>query len=233
MLSIKHFMIIMVSLILNVGCADLMQATGFSGQPQLQGQHAQVELKKIVDDCNARKRNEPGLHDALSAKIPLYGIPEMTVTMMASTEKPTERERQMLLRSLEITMSCQKEFLAIANNYFPQPLVAAIDVGYNQGIGLGLELYQGHFTFGEYNRNMKEAYTKHMLAITQIEAELATQNADAAARAQEVANQRQQVFLNYLNTYNNNMVQQQRLLQPQMPRQITCRQMGMFTNCEY
>lgn len=157
----------------------------------------------------------------------------MTVTMMASTERPTEREREMVLRSLEITMSCQNESLIVARQYFPPVLVAALDAAYNHGIGLGLELYQGHFNYGEFNRNLKEAYTKHMLAFAQIEAEVMKQNAEAAARAQQLANQQQQVFLNYLNAYNNSMVQQQQLLKSQMPHQITCRQMGVFTTCDY
>lgn len=232
MSPIKCLLAILASVILTVGCADLMQPTGYNRQATLQRQ-AQAEVKKLLDDCKARKRNEPGLHEALSAKVPLYGMEAMTVTMMVSTEKPTERERQMLLRSLEIGMGCQKESLVLLRKYAAPPLVAAMDVAYNHGMGLGLELYQGHFNYGEYNRKLKEAYTQHVLAIAQIEAELSKQNAEATARAQEVANQRKQVFLNYLNTYNNAMVQQQQLHQSQMPRQITCRQMGVFTNCNY
>lgn len=204
-------------------------------QIELEAQQRRVlaELQTIKNNCDTKKRNEPGLHATLGSKMPLYGIPEMTVAMMASTEKPTEIERKMLLRSMEITMDCQKEALAFSRFHLPAPVVSVAEVSFNHGIGLGLELYHGRLTYGEYNRKMKETYTSYMQAIAQIEAEVMKQNAEATMRAQQLAAHQQQLFLNYLNSYNTYMLQQQQLQQQQRHGQITCSKIGQFTTCNY
>ena len=223
-----HLLVATVLLLMGIGgCANQAR---LQQQQQLveRQQQAQMAMQVVANGCKAKKFTEPGLDAMLGSKIPLYDVRDMTLAMMASTEKPTEEERKMIFRSLEITMGCQKDLLDVARQYYAAPIVMTFEAASNQSLGHGLELYQGRLTYGEYNRGRKEAYTNFMQALARIDAELRQQNAEAAARAQQLANQQQQLFLNYLNTYNT-------LLQSQTPRQgvITCSQMGVFTTCNY
>ncbi len=230
-----HLLAATIILFLSIGgCANQAR---FQQQQQLveRQQQAQAAMQSVAEACKAKKRGEPGLDAMLGPKVPLYDIRDMTLAMMASTEKPTEEERKMIFRSLEITMGCQKEMLDVVRQYYAAPIVTTLEAAQNQALGLGLELYEGRLTYGECNRKGKELYTNFVQANAQIDVELMKQNAEAATRAQQLANQQQQLFLNYLNTYNTYLYQQQQLLQSQTPRQgvITCRQMGAFTTCNY
>lgn len=230
-----HLLAATVLLFLSIGgCANQARLQQQQQLAERQRQ-AQMAMQAVVDDCMAKKRSEPGLQAMLGSKVPLGDIREMTLAMMASTEKPTEEERKMIFRSLEITMGCQKNMLDVTRQYYAAPAVTTLEAAFNHALGLGLEAYHGRLTYGEWNRKVKELYTNYMQAMAQIEAELRNQNAEAAARAQQLANQQQQLFLNYLNTYNTYMYQQQQLLQSQTPRPgiISCRQMGAFTTCNY
>lgn len=140
----------------------------------------------------------------------------------------------MIFRRLEIKFECQKEALAVARRYSPPQVVTVLEVEFNKGIGYGLELYQGNLNYGEYNRKVKDLYTTSLQAITQINAEIAKQKVDALARAEQLATQQQQLYFNYLNNYNNYMVQRQQQL-PQVYQRgtIRCSHLGEYTYCNY
>lgn len=229
----RHFFVAPIIVLALSGCMNpalVQHQYRLEQEAQLQ-QRTKTQLQAIQDGCDEKRRSEPGLISTLSSKIPRT-VDEMTVAMMISTEKPTEEERRLILRSAEIALECQRDMLAVVRQSAPAPYANTMEAAFNHAMGMRLELYHGRLTYGEYNRQSKEVVSRYRQVLAQIDAELKRQDAEAYARAQQLANDQQRLFLNYLSNYNNYILQQQG--QQQLRHgSITCSKIGQFTTCNY
>lgn len=89
----RTLVVLLTTTALTSGCANqaLLEQQRAAQERQRQ---AILEIQNVIDNCNTKIRNEPGLDATLGSKIALYDIRNTTLATMASTEKPTEEEKK-------------------------------------------------------------------------------------------------------------------------------------------
>lgn len=204
-----------------LGCASIQQQ-----QHQPPTEEVKNALTAVLSDCKNSLLSDDSL-TPLIGKVALIDTRDTTVAMLTDESKPTNKERKAIDRWAEIKFECQKRILDVASHYAPPPVGSVLESGLNLGLGRTLELYSGHLTYAEYNTQVKEAASQMHAALSSVIRELQRQNAEAQQRAEIIANQQRQLFLQYLTYYNQTLQQQN----SRLGGTITCTQLGNFTTC--
>ena len=149
--------------------------------------------------------------------------------MMANSDKPTDAEKDAIARSAEISLDYQKKGLELMRRYrVPSALISLTESTYMQGTVLALELYQGRWTYGEYNTKMKQLHIQYLSDFEQTRAMLQRQQNESLMQAEQLAALRQQQALASFQTYNEMLHTLQ-----QGNRTVTCSHLGTYSYCRY
>ena len=212
------------------GCADIARQQ--AAQRDLERQQAAAnnfrrDVEALASQLRTAKQTDP-LRPLIDGKVPLDPR-EITFAMMANPDKPTDAEKEAIARSAEISLQYQKKMLELMRRYLaPSALISLTESAYMQGTVLALELYQGRWTYGEYNTKQKQLYTQYLTDSEQTLAMLRRQQNEALMQAEQLAATRQQQALASYQMYN----QMLQTLQ-QGNRTVTCSYLGTYSYCRY
>jgi hypothetical protein len=165
--------------------------------------------------------------DPIRPKVQLNPDVPLTFEMLSNEDHVTPDERPIIRDCANRAIQCQTE-VSSAQRRFLTPIHVTLANGFfDAANALRAALHNGQVSYGEYNRQRREAQTDYEAAWARLDAELARQDAEARYRAQQIA---QQQYQNYLTLQQNFLQQQQQLNQHGT---VTCRQIGSFGYCDY
>ena len=129
----------------------------------------------------------------ISSKLALRGADEQTFSMLANTSKPTEEEKSAINVYADLRTNCIKEEIKTQANdplAVRQLYISSTGAIENQLVAL----YKGNITYGQFAQSRKEIVAISMAGLVEIDKELKSNAADANARAEQIAIQRESAF---------------------------------------
>jgi uncharacterized protein YceK len=243
--------VIALSVVLGLSGCGVMQQ--YQQQKQTQAQldlnaRGDSEMKEVTERCVSIYRTDSRL-DPLRSHVPL-GSKDIPVDMLASTKKPTSKEKQAILAWDEIVTNCGNDRIAILKKYnTDQQVIANTESYYDQQKSLKVQLWSGKLTYGQYlnavkenqrltkaNQNVINEKIQQRQQQAQIQqAQINAMNAQASAAVMSA--QAQQLSVNAQTMMMFNQAQQQQRKQfnaagsTANPVQTNCTRMGESVNC--
>lgn len=182
---------------------------GFPGGPRFP--QAEVQFTCLNSDgtvgaalntqtCVAEIKKNPSLAP-IANKVALGSAEEQTFSQLADTTKASEDEKSAIRLWSELSDSCfkqiKKQFVYVSA---PPTIQALRESTYTLFTNARVALYNGEVTYGQFAQFRKGIIDNNAIAEAQIKTELAKQNAEAEARAQEISLQAQSVNLQFMQT---------------------------------
>ena len=130
------------------------------------------------------------------------GLDTETFSMLTNTSKPTEAEKVAISIYADLRKNCIKEYdKALIHTPLAIKLVySSARIAWDN---LLVMLYSGNLTYGEFTKANKEVNQVRSSALVEIYKELRTNAANANARAEKIAIQRQNTFNNAFSAMQN------------------------------
>jgi hypothetical protein len=189
----------------------LLSGCGVVQQKQMQG-----EMQSIKAYCDGLKQ-DPAL-DVIRNKRSLDKPEKPTFEMLTLNEKPTEQDKQAIKRFAEIKAACMDKFDAFLDSRGFTNYKTIIDSYAAIADGLNVELYDGKYTYAEFNKLIRNNAIEMQSAIVNEDEKVMSRRAQAA----------QQAYQNYM-TYQ--QTQNQNRIINNMNKPITCNKVGNYTYC--
>jgi hypothetical protein len=178
----------------------------------------------------------------ISHKVALLSVTDQTFDMLTSKDRATDDEKTAIREWSRLIDDCRKkEAKQYSVQTMPPTLLALSKSSQTAMDNARLMLFNGEITYGQFAQIRKNVADNSEMAEAQIKMELAKQNADAEARAQQLALNAEQVNLAAIQTQmmgvqtmnQTQMVnQQQQMLYNQNRTRVTnCMDLGSSVNC--
>ncbi len=150
----------------------------------------QASFVEKTDLCWKQIENHPQLN-IIANKVALSGPNKQTFSMLTNTSKPTEAEKVAISIYANLAKNCLNEH----SKGHTHPAYKLV----NSSAGIAWEnllvtLYNGDLTYGEFAKAFKEISYLNKSALVEIDKEFRTNAANANARAEQIAIQRQNAF---------------------------------------
>jgi len=184
---------------------QLRCVSSYKNQGWIQTTHEKEQLQGSLAEetklCWKQIESHPQLN-IIANKVAIGGLDTETFSMLTNTSKPTEAEKVAISIYADLRKNCIKEYdKALIHTPLAIKLVySSARIAWDN---LLVMLYSGNLTYGEFTKANKEVNQVRSSALVEIYKELRTNAANANARAEKIAIQRQNTFNNAFSAMQN------------------------------
>lgn len=229
-----RYLPILCVLIVVAGCANKQR---WQDAPTSQSQNS-AALMAQGNQCYEEMKANPALNP-IKGKV-AFNVNEQTLQMLSNINKPTAKEKQAIALWDEKRQECSRYWdAAYPSTNTPAVFNAISSANKTATQNLIANLYAGKITYGEFAKQRKELHDRTLAAQSQALDKANKDAQDASFRNRAVAAQEAQAEAARQAQYDAAIVQGANLInstrqapvQSYGPRNVTCTQQGVFTNC--
>ncbi len=171
-------------------CVNSYEQQGWVKTDHKKERQLQASLEEEKGLCWKRIQNNPSLK-VIANKLSLGGARNQTFSMLTNTRKPTTAEKAAISTYADLAMNCIRGY---SKGYAHPAHRLANNDAISAHEDLLVTLYKGQITYGEFAKSVKEISLLVSSAFVEIDKVLKADAANANARAQQVAIQRQHAY---------------------------------------